>query len=443
MWPLSGIDVAEACGVERASWPRSLASVSIAAVSLGDAAARADELFVALREDGYDGHTYVHEALESGAALALVSADWEARELLPADAMERCLVVPDTLAAFRRLAAFLRRRFTFPIVAVGGSNGKTTTKDMIAALLSIGTTNWYDQSKRLPRVTKTTETMNGWSGLPVTLTQRAHAREAPPDALVIEIGIDAVGVMAEHAALVDPDVVVLTTLGPEHIAGLGTLESVVREEMKLFEGNDRKRRVFNLEDAAIRAELSRARPGDILVCEAQAQAQAHAHAHAQRSDGAAGIARGGLSFVAYEIDSSIPTSTEVEITWHPDGADEPAWRRRFHVPMAGRHNGANFAVAVAAAIALGRSPEQLTTGFETFVAPSMRCEIIALPNGAIVVDDAYNASPPSMAAAFELLASPAWKERPKLVILGDMLDLGAASEAYHLELCDPLATSAA
>src|SRR6185295_12873200 len=90
----------------------------------------------ALREDGYDGHTYVAEALEAGAALALVAADWNGREVLTPDQHARCLVVDDTLVAFRRLAAVLRRGFAFPVVAVGGSNGKTTAKDMIAALLS-------------------------------------------------------------------------------------------------------------------------------------------------------------------------------------------------------------------------------------------------------------------------------------------------------------------
>ena len=191
MWPLSGIEVVRACAV--GTWSSTIESLSIGGVSSGEWPPLADDLFVALREDGYDGHVHVEEALEAGAALALVSADWDGRHRLAPELRARSLVVDDSLRAFRRLAAFLRGRFSFPVVAVGGSNGKTTTKDMIAALLS---------GPRF-RVTSTPETMNGWSGLPVTLAQRGHSRALPPHALVVEIGIDALNPLEVKAGM-DP-----------------------------------------------------------------------------------------------------------------------------------------------------------------------------------------------------------------------------------------------
>src|SRR6185295_1958257 len=183
MWPLSGREVVEACDVRDAT-PAILAA-TFTGIAFDDAPPREGDLFVALCEEGFDGHDHVERALASGAAAALVAATWEA----PASVRDRCLVVADPLVAFRRLAASLRKRFSFPVVAVGGSNGKTTTKDMIAALLGAA---------------KTPESMNGWTGIPIALTQRGLEGAR---ALVVEIGIDAPGAMAEHVALVDPDIV--------------------------------------------------------------------------------------------------------------------------------------------------------------------------------------------------------------------------------------------
>lgn len=410
MWPLTGLEVVRACGA--AEWPPLVESLVIAGVSLA-APAASDEVFIALREDGYDGHGGVVAALESGAPFVLVARDWGGIDGLDPDQRSRCVVVGDTLTAFRRLAAFMRSRFTFPVVAVGGSNGKTTTKDMIAALLAAPGA----------QITSTPETMNGWSGLAVTLTQRAHSRESPPQGLVVEIGIDAKGAMEEHARLVDADVAVLTALGPEHLAGLGSLEDVVREEMKLFHQSAKSKRVFQTEDPSLRAEAAKARAGDVLVC---------------TKANAAKLGGRSLAVVVYEVSCPTPTSSEVDVSWIPAGAGAPLWTRRFHVPMAGRHNGDNFAAAAAVALALGRHEEELVAGLEAFEPPSMRCEVRELENGCVLVDDAYNASPSSMHAAFELLAAPAWKERAKVVILGDMLDLGEAGGRHHLDLCAPL-----
>lgn len=208
MWPLAGRDIAEACGISGV--PPALARVCIAGVALSESdVAGDDQVFIAIRDGDWDGHAEAARALERGAPLAVVARGWQGLAALEPARRERCLVVDDTLVAFRRLAAFLRARFSFPVVAVGESNGKTTTKEMIAAVLS--------GARRY--VTKTPETMNGWSGIPLTLTLRGHARAAPPSAVVVEVGIDAVGAMADHAKLVDADVAVITALGPEHREG--------------------------------------------------------------------------------------------------------------------------------------------------------------------------------------------------------------------------------
>jgi UDP-N-acetylmuramoyl-tripeptide--D-alanyl-D-alanine ligase len=136
MWPLNGLEIVELCDGDCAL-PK-LAELRIAGVKADGAPPQPDDLFVALREPAYDfdGHDWVLPYLRAGAALALVAADWPLLATLPPPLRQRCIVVPEPLCALRKIAAALRRRFTFPIIAVGGSNGKTTTKDMIATLLS-------------------------------------------------------------------------------------------------------------------------------------------------------------------------------------------------------------------------------------------------------------------------------------------------------------------
>jgi len=419
MWPLFASEVASACGIA-AALPPALEKVVISGVTVGDRDPTSDELFVALREGGFDGHRSVEAALLSGAPLALVAADWRGLDELAPDLRARCLVVNDTQVAFRSLASSLRGRYEGPVVAVGGSNGKTTTKDMIAALLS--------GPDRV--IVATPETMNGWTGLPLTLTQREVAAARPPDAIVVEVGIDAAGAMKEHAALVDGDIAVLTALGPEHLTGLGSEEGVVSEEKQLFASSARLRRVFFVEDPKVAELANDARAGDVLVCLSSRRAE-HDDLRAR-----------GLAILAYEVVRLEPASSVVSIAWQPAGAHHDAVERTFAVPMPGRHLADDFAIAVAVACALERGADDLVRGWETFVPPAMRCQVHDLADGGVLVDDAYNASPASMDAALDLLDADAWRDRPKVLVLGDMLELGDDSARYHLALVDRLARHA-
>jgi UDP-N-acetylmuramoyl-L-alanyl-D-glutamate--2,6-diaminopimelate ligase len=381
MWPRAGGEIGRAIGAR--AWSDDVERASISGIALGDRPAVAGEIFIALREGGHDGHELALHALASGARVAIVAADWAA----PPDLASRLLVVDDTTRAFRALAALLRRDFVFPILAVGGSNGKTTTKEMLAALLG---------------ATKTPETMNGWTGIPLTLVQPAHAQGDLPAACVVEIGIDAKGAMAEHVALVRPDVAVLTALGAEHLEGLGSEEDAIREELILFDGS--KTRVFQAEDPAIRARLSLVRSGDVVVAIDE-------------------LAIAGASHLRFAVNGS-----DVDVVWRPASGD--GWRARFHVPMPGRHNALNFASALGAALAAfpDKTPDELARAFGSFAPPSMRCEVRTFGE-LVVIDDAYNASPASMRAALDLLAS--YEGRRRIAILGDMLELGAASRRLH------------
>jgi UDP-N-acetylmuramyl-tripeptide synthetase/UDP-N-acetylmuramoyl-tripeptide--D-alanyl-D-alanine ligase len=414
MWPITSRELVEACALETVDEGALLWDLH--GVCVGDRAPRRDELFVALRENGNDSHAFVQAQLEAGAALALVCADWPGLSQLPGELRARCVVAKDSRVAFRKLAALLRARFSFPVLAVGGSNGKTTVKDMLAAMMCGGGR----------RISATRETMNGWTGLPYTLTRRAHAAVMPPHALVVEIGIDAVGAMKEHAELVAPDVCVLTALGPEHLAGLQDADTAAREELELFSATPRARHVFQTADSRIRAALRTAKEGDVIVC------RAHARLEIER------VLPVPLDRVTHEIMSESPTSCHVWLAHFPKDAESSSWSGALHVPMPGRHNADNVAAAFAAGLAAGLRPDELLRGFRAFTPPTMRCQVRELYGDCSLVDDAYNASPESVRAALALLSLSAWKERRKVLVLGDMLDLGAESARYHEELVAPL-----
>ncbi len=329
--------------------------------------------------------------------LTVVAADWTGYQLLAPELRARCLRVSSPLHAYRLLAGHLRKRFTFPVIAVGGSNGKTTTKDMVVAILSAGGR----------RVTATPGTNNGWSGVPVTLCQSAHRRPAP-DALVIEIGIDERGAMREHVAIVEPDVAIITSLGAEHLAGLGSIDDVVREELDLFAGA--KRRVWLADEPHLAKELNRVRAGDLIVAE---------ESSALRSE---------HPVLGYTWSALSAAEGSLRLTWEGHSA-------LAHMNMPALHNGRNAALAIGAALACGRSLEEAVGALANFRGPAQRCEVRGLASGCIVVDDSYNANPSSFAAALDVVSGfdPG---RQRVLVLGDMLDLGSATDAWHREVAE-------
>lgn len=397
-------------------WPIQAWETTIRGATGNARDARPGDLFVALPFADGDAHAGVEEALAAGAALALVSKGWPRLGALAPELRMRCVVVEDVLASFRAFAATFRERFSYPVAAVAGSNGKTTTKDMLAALLS---GPGY-------RVVKTPGTDNGFVGLPQTLCAREHRAADPPHAVVLEIGIDAKGAMVEHARMIAPDVALISALGPEHLGGLGDTTTAVEEELRLFAAAPRARRVVPWSDPEIQSRPWLVREGDIAVLEAEWLSRGDAP---QPNAGAVLAYRAALSGRA----------SELTVAWYPSGdRQSPAWQGRFIVPMPGAHNARNAAVAIAAALLIGRAPEEIAAGWQTFEPPPWRSRVTPLARGALLYDDCFNASPLSMAAALAALRDPAWADRPKLAVLGDMLDLGTESAKWHRELIGAL-----
>jgi UDP-N-acetylmuramoyl-tripeptide--D-alanyl-D-alanine ligase len=354
-------------------------------------------LFVALKGERFDAHDYLADAVAKGAAALLVSEGWARDHAAPAPA----LAVADPLAALGAIARHHRRRFGIPFVGVTGSNGKTTTREMIAAILAT----------RGP-VLKTEGNLNNEVGVPLTLLglDETHA------SAVIEMGMNHPGEIARLAAIAEPQVGLVTLAAPAHLEGLGTVEAVADAKAELYQGLPAGGIVIaNADDARMlkRAQASgrrmvtfasgRGRRGDVVVLEVTSQGA------------------DGLRFVLGIGNREVPV----------------------HIPgLVGAHNAHNAAGAAAAAIALGCTDKEIARGLATVRPVGRRLRLETLASGLRLLDDCYNANPASMAAALHTLQDLARGAGARAVaVLGDMLELGPAEAESHRALGEEAARS--
>jgi len=375
-------EVAEATGGRALGDPQAPAT----AVSTDSRHVAAGELFVALRGDRFDGHDFVPQAAARGVAVFLVDEAWMGGHQLPAGCS--AVVVPDTLRALGDLAAWHRRRFKVKVIAVTGSNGKTTTKEMLARILT----------QTGPGL-KTEGNLNNLIGLPLTLL-RLTGRERWA---VVELGMSAFGEIDRLAEIADPEVGIITNAFPAHLETLGSVEGVARAKGELF---------------------LRLKPGSCAVYNVDDPLIAGCPSHAD-------VTRLTFGLRGAEVSSASVTSLgkkgESFTLRLPDEVEQPVLLSAF-----GRHNIYNALAAAAAAHALGVCGEQIRLGLEEFTPYDKRFQLEEHA-GVFLIDDSYNANPASMAAALATLSDLREKGRAAAA-LGDMLELGAGSEAAHREL---------
>lgn len=339
-------------------------------------------MYVAIEGETFDGHAFVAEALGKGAACAVVrDLDRIDRKLLT---LGRIIQVPDTVAALGRLAAWYRRQFAAQVIAVIGSNGKTTTKDMIAAVLSV---------KRTGRWAKAS--FNNHIGVPLTLLSVEPADEF----VVVEIGTNHPGEIAHLGRIAQPDMAVVTSIGEEHLEFFGDVRTVAREEFSLL--SCMAARPF----VAVNVEAAAHAPGAVLK---------------------------NITSLTFGLDEAADLRA-VDIT-----SDARGHRFRindgtqYELPVLGRYNVANALGAIAIAMRFRMTPEEIATGLAAVKLPPMRMERSQF--GEItVINDAYNANPSSMRIAFSVLDGIATTGR-KVVVLGDMRELGAEATRCHQAL---------
>jgi UDP-N-acetylmuramoyl-tripeptide--D-alanyl-D-alanine ligase len=368
---------AEACGGELLGADREYTGVSSDTRTI-----KPGELFVALRGPRFNANEFVGAAESAGAAGAVV--DTRLSRPLPQ------ILVPDTLEALSRSAASWRAQFQIPVVGVAGSNGKTTCKEMTAAILS-----------RAGATVHTRGSLNNHIGVPLTL----HRLDAVHRFAVIEIGTNHPGEVAALCKLARPTVGLITNAGAEHLEGFGTIEGAARAEGEMIAGLDPSHTaVINADDefAPLWRGMTRAR-----------------------------VLTFGIEQPADYSASEIHTAIDADGFLTRFRMRTPQGIQDIELHLAGRHNVLNALCAAAAAIAAGATLDDARLGLATMRPVPGRLQFKTAPSGAWIVDDSYNANPSSMKAGIEVLASV---DARRWLVMGDMGELGEAAEASHGEI---------
>lgn len=417
MWPLTAQQIADVvCDKTNAIYD--YGDLIIEGICQDHRKLKSNFMFISIMGDKFDGHSFLKQAFQNNLQLALVQKNSPYLEQLTPQERARCLCVDDVIFSLRKLAQFMRQSFAFPVIGIGGSNGKTTTKEILFSML-LGAKY---------KVTKTEKSENGFLGMAMTILQEGHNIHNPPNTLVLEIGIDDIGAMEQHVQLSQPNIALLTALGPEHLTGLKDWETAAKEELILFSCPS-STKIWQLNDEKIRQHFSsELKKGlnlknDFIVVEKDQQSQVDFSSI--------------FVTVVWHITKENEDSLNLQIEIHKQN-HEIIIPGIFTLPLLGKHNAANFALAFAAALAAGRTPEEITEGFKHFTPPPMRSNLRTLPNGAQLFDDTYNASPLSVQAALSLFEKPNFSNKEKIVVLGDMLELGIESNYWHESLVPTL-----
>lgn len=382
--------MAQACQARICGKPAEQAALEkeAAGIVIDSRQAKEGFIFVALPGERVDGHDFIPQVFGKG-VLAVVC------EREPEDAQGICLLVASTKEALKQLAALYLDELSIPVVGITGSVGKTSTKEMIASVLS-----------QKYNVHKTAGNFNNEIGLPLTVFGLTEAHEVA----VLEMGISDFGEMSRLAAVARPQVSVITNIGICHLENLGTRDGILKAKTEVFD--------YLREDATVVLNGD----DDKLCTVAQVQGKAPVFY---------GMGEPTPEQAAYEKKSIFADAVEnkglrgIDFDLHL-----PKGTYRVHVVIPGEHNVYNAMAAAAVGLALGLSDKEICAGIEAARTIGGRTNLIEA-KGYLVIDDCYNANPVSMKAAVDVLAQG---EGRKIAVLGDMGELGADEKQLHYEV---------
>jgi len=360
------------------------------------------DLFVAIRGERFDGHDFVGQAFASGAVAAVVRSDFSSAQAEAAGGVgpspgPMLVRVDDPVSAMGRLARYYRRSVisgAVTVVAVTGSNGKTTTKSMIAHVLA-GRWNGHGSIK----------SYNNRIGVPLTLLDTEPSEEF----VVCEVGTNAPGEIAALARLIEPEIAVVTGIAPVHLEGLGSLENIAAEKLSL---------------------LGSLRPDGCAVVNVDHEILRWSLEHQREWTGCKKVTFGAWS----QADLRLTSWRTISSPDTPLGGQEFTVNDRFvyRLNLPGRHNVFNAMAAIGVARRFGMTDEQIAARLADFRLPPMRLDY-ERAGPITLINDAYNANPASVTAAVEVLEQTPSAGR-RVVVLGDMRELGEASRRLHEEV---------
>jgi len=359
-------------------------------ISIDSRRIRPDELFVAIKGLNYDGHNYIKAVIRKGGRGFVVASDKVGQLSFSASGLPTAgitvVVVEDTTTALGDLAAFNRQRVNIPVIAITGSNGKTTTRTMTDAVLS-----------RRFNTLVAKASFNNEIGVPLTLLRLNQRHEC----IILELGMNHPGEIRRLARLCQPDIGVITNIGPAHLEGLGTLENIAKAKGELLsEIKSSGTAVLNADDHRIMNLALNTPTKTLLFGTASSSAQIRA--------------KEIKTLERQTIFTLMFPSDEISVKLNTPGA--------FMV--------SNALAAASAGYQMGIPLVEIKNGLEAFQPVKGRMHISTTANGVHIIDDTYNANPGSMQAAIKTLASLKGNQRAVLVI-GDMLELGRHASALH------------
>lgn len=362
--------------------------LSFYGVAIDSRKVKQGELFIALHGPNFDGHNYLAQVREAGAVAAVVShlVDDELPQIL----------VDDTRLALGRLAAAWREEFAAPVIGITGSNGKTTVKEMCAAIMRQRGGCWFTQGN-----------LNNDIGVPLTLFQLEPALH---QSAVIEMGANHVGEIAYLTQLVKPDVAIVNNVGPAHIGEFGSLDNIAKGKAEIWQGlREGGVAVLNADDAYIEYWRGLTRELNTMTFASTASADVTLRAGSEqcRLDGQ----RFSNEFII----------------------DTPSAELRVSLQLAGHHNVLNALAATALALAAGASVAHIQAGLAAVTPVAGRLYPLAGINQQLLLDDSYNANAASMEAALQVLAEMSGE---RVLVMGDMAELGDEAESTHVAIAE-------
>ncbi len=338
------------------------------------------DLFVAIKGENFDGHAFVKQAINNGASGAMVEREQDGVNQI---------VVPNTIEALGALGALNRAAFTGKVIGLTGSVGKTTTKDMLNSILS-----------RAGKVLATRGNRNNEIGLPLTLLDLAPEH----DYAVLEMGAAKPGDIHYLTQLTRPDVALVTSVVAAHLDGFGSLQAIAQTKSEIYAGlGDAGVAIVNIDLPFATQWLARLKPHRVIRFSV--------------SDPAAD---------AYASELQLQTDQKWSFRLHT-----PLGDTLVKLPVLGAHNIANAVAAASAAVAVDIELSAIKKGLQSFSSTGQRMQVREGLQGAVLIDDSYNANPASVKAALDVLAA---YPGARLFVLGDMAELGVNAERLHAEI---------
>jgi len=360
----------------------------IKGVSIDSRKIEPQNLFIAIKGESFDGQDFIKEAMDKGASCVILNENkFSEKEeyFFSSTKGKRAVLVEDTRAALQNIAKWHRDKFKPKVVGVTGTNGKTTTKEMIAEILS-----------KKYKVLRSEKSFNNQIGVPLTLLKLTSETEV----LVLELGMNQPGEIGILTRMVQPDLGLITNIGPAHLEFMGSLERIAQAKFELLESMDEKGViVLNADDPwLLEKGLKEKRKVYTFGLEREADFVAEK------------ILQNGNGFFSFSVNSSFPISLK----------------------LLGKHNVYNALAAFSVGSILGVEEEKIKEALETYTPMGLRMELSQV-NGVKILNDSYNANPFSMEKALDTLKGMRAEGR-KIAVLGDMLELGEKSFEFHKKI---------